>query len=274
MAALAIAVSAAPASATTNYDLTTAGSTAHVTADTGGDLFVFQIDPQSTGTGVIDSFLRIQANDSEAGYNTSNNPPPLDDKGGNFTNAILLSSVPVATDKNGVQYLQFFLDINQTGSEPLLTLNQLQFYYGTTDPTAANATQNATGVTSESFNNATNVFTLNNNTTSPTSLLTLNYNLNSGSGEGDYMFFIRKSLFNAAPQNALLILYSQFGLPLTTATGTYKGSNDGFEEWFLGSALITGGPGDITVVPEPASLLLLGTGMGLIARRVRRKRTA
>src|SRR5262245_32320219 len=62
------------------------GSPPTLTAAIGGSFTVQQIQPQSTGTGFIDSFLRIQQNGFERGYNT-NIGTPLDDKGGSFTHA-------------------------------------------------------------------------------------------------------------------------------------------------------------------------------------------
>ncbi|HEX8898904.1 MAG TPA: hypothetical protein VF751_09420, partial [Chthoniobacterales bacterium] len=43
--------------------------------------------PQPTGTGVIDPFLRVQANGTEQGYNTSGGTP-FDDKAGPWTHDI------------------------------------------------------------------------------------------------------------------------------------------------------------------------------------------
>src|SRR5262249_22015928 len=101
----------------TTIDLTTAGASETGTGTVGGTFQVQQISPQSTGTGVIDSFLRIQKNDTEQGYNTSLGTP-LDDKApsGGFTRALNLNEIPTVT-LGGITYLQFLLDINQnTGS--------------------------------------------------------------------------------------------------------------------------------------------------------------
>jgi hypothetical protein len=64
IAGLALSLGVSQASATA-IDLTTSGSFAVLSADLGGTFGVIQITPQSTGSGVIDSFLRINSNRSE-----------------------------------------------------------------------------------------------------------------------------------------------------------------------------------------------------------------
>ena len=119
-------------------DLTTANSTATITAAVGGDFIVYQIDPQSTGTGVIDSFLRVQDNGTANGYNTDASGV-YDNLAGNFTHSLLLSDVPIVTVGNTTDH-EFSLDINQAGNNTatLLSLNQLQFFTANGDPGATN----------------------------------------------------------------------------------------------------------------------------------------
>lgn len=253
---------ASPAVYASNIDLTSAGSSGSAAAGTGGTFLVFQTDPQSTGTGVIDSFLRIQQTGQERGYNTDASSPPLDDKAGTFTHSLLLSDVPIVTI-NGVQYREFLLDINQNGNE-LLSLNQIQIFQSNGDATYTSLTEASAstdaeiqfgpGVNQVFEMNATNLAVNDPNRTE----IELNYALNAGSGSGDMFLYVPDSDFSGSLSN--VILFSQFGSP----RGTYS-SNDGFEEWAVRTNVTT------SAVPEPSSILLLGTILcGLGARFKRR----
>lgn len=253
---------ASPLVYATNIDLMSAGNSGSAVANQGGTFLVQQISPQSTGTGVIDSFLRIQQTGQERGYNTDVTPPPLDDKAGNFTHSLLLSDVPIVTI-NGVQYRQFLLDINQNGNE-LLSLNQIQIFQSNGDATYTSLTEAAPSTDAEILFGAgvNQVFEMNATNLAIDSAarteIELNYALNAGSGSGDMFLYVPDSDFSTAYSN--VILFSQFGSP----RGTYE-SNDGFEEW-----AVLQGSTTTSSVPEPASIILLGTflcGLGLRFKR-------
>lgn len=263
--------------AATTLDLTTANASATGTASLGGTFRVDQVPNQSTGTGVIDPFLRVQAtgnNDSEQGYNTSNGTP-FDDKGGVFTRALLLSEVPVV-NLGGTNYRQFLLDVNQTGDNPRLSLNQIQIFMGSVDPACptGKGTKNC-GVSVDdspatdypvmaAISGTSEIFRMScASTANCQNTILLDYSLNSGSGSGDMFLYVASSLFTGGTH---VIFYSQFGLLGNTA-GLY-GTNDGFEEWSVLKA--PGSPCIGCEVPEPNSALLLGTAvmaLGLLLRR-------
>jgi hypothetical protein len=276
----AVVVSVAPASVyASDLDLTTAGATQTATANIGGSFTVQQISPQSTGTGVIDSFLRVQSNGtSEQGYNTSLGTP-MDDKGGGFTRAITLAEVPLV-DRNGTpaisdDYYQFLLDINQnkSGTDNLLSLNQIQIFTATADQLAsANADATATTAATVTLNQAgaTERFRMS-STTAPFTRILLDYSLNPGSGAGDMFLYVAKSAFGAAALTDNVILFTQFGIPNgDTSFGT--GTNDGIEEWaVLKPTIQQCQTCNLEETPEPASLMLLGSGLAFAAARFRRK---
>jgi hypothetical protein len=240
-------------------DLTTAGASGTVD----GAKF-FQINNQSTGSGVIDSFVRIHKDGIEQGYNTdgSNGGSGADENdAGNtatFNHSLLLTTIPKVTI-GGVVYREFLLDINQA-NDPLLSLDKLQVFQ----------TNNAslTGYNGTDFG-AGNPMVYNMTSGS----IALNYSLESGSGSGDVLVYIQDSLFQSG--YADVVLYSKFG-----ATGTYTanssstapsgnyGANDGFEEW----ATVKGG--FFTPTPGPSTAVLAMAGLGLLGvpalRRFRR----
>ena len=84
----------------------------------------------SGGTGNLDSFLRLQANGTQTGYNTDGTLE-FDSKPGTFTHSLKLSQVPQA-EINGIAYRAFILDINQTSPDPEIDLTELQLFTAAT----------------------------------------------------------------------------------------------------------------------------------------------
>jgi hypothetical protein len=239
----AVLLTAAPAMAA-DLDLTAGG-----TGTINSAIFT-TTDNQSTGTGVIQSFVRVQdPNGSADGYNADARPVMQDvNTSPTFTHDILLSSVPEVT-LGGIVYYEFLLDINQNTNDPLLSLDELQIY---TRATAIADADDLLSLTSSSTLRYDLDTALVNNR------ILLNYNLNSGSGSGDLFAYIPKSLFGA--ETDFLYLYSLFG---EDNAGNYN-ENDGFEEWAVRTQTNT-------FVPDGgATVTLLGSALlGLSALRRR-----
>src|SRR5262245_47861171 len=123
--ALALAAGSAMAD---RVDLTTAGSSGSLDGSVGGVANFVWVDQQTTGTGVIEPFVRLQNNGTQEGYNSSGDLGATypDVKAGTWTHDLQLGSVPVV---NG--YYQFLLDINQTSANPLLSLESVKIYLDT-----------------------------------------------------------------------------------------------------------------------------------------------
>ncbi len=213
-------------------DLTQQGSTGVV-----NNAVFMQFDPaSSTGSGSMDSFLRIQGSGVEKGYNTGGKTE-FETKSGQFTHSLQLSAVPTL-NFSGITYREFILDTNEvSGSTSFISLDSLEIRLA--DSGNLTGYDNSFGQLIYSLDDSVDNWIL------------LDASLSSGSGSGDMTLLVPNNLFGTDDAK-YIYLYSEFGQNVA--------SDDGFEEWAVG----VGG----AVNPEPAtlSMLVLG-GLGLIRRK-------
>jgi hypothetical protein len=243
MVLLILAFASTSASAGT-LSLTASGASGSI-----GAAFFQQVANQSTGSGVIDPFVRMQHRDWEQGFNTDDRPLNGDlewvNNSAQFTHSLRFSDFGVV-DRSGVASIRFLLDINQQGSSPLLSLDELRVYAADAPDIHANADLASQGALVYDMGADNRIF--------------LDYSLEHGSGSGDMFAYLPETLVSPY-RDRYLYLYSKFG-----ATGGDYASNDGFEEWARIDQPATPVP-----VPEPGSLLLLG--LGLISALALRRRS-
>ena len=251
------------------------------TAAIGGAFLVTNEETKPAGTGNIESFLRIQMDGQEKGFNTDSKKPQYDAKSGKWTHLVTVGQLGTQTINN-VEYVGFLLDVNQSGKDGPISLNQVQIFLSNADLGGKGVTNTLTEATNDPDGNdalisftggsATEIFRMNNpqNTSGGLSTNTeVQIGSGTGSGSGDMFLYVQSALFGSDPDK-YVTLFSQFG----HASGTYE-SNSGFEEWAFREG---SGPtfGVTAVAPEPSTILAALTGLvplGLLARRRRRSET-
>jgi len=218
-----------------------------VTNQYGTAIFQFT-QPQPTGTGYIDPFLRVQASPTEQGYNTSGGTP-FDDKGGPWTHDIQFSDLQSTTvTVNGTSYFKILVDLNeQNGAKSTISLENIQFY---TSATGSKTTENLASL-------GTLRYSL--DTAGGDNTVQFDAGRNHGSGSGDAFLYIPTSAFAGTNANDYVYMYVNFGNADMTTAG-------GFEEFTLVR--------NLAPVPEMSALypivgLIVAVGSTSILRRRR-----
>ena len=251
--AAAMCVAAASASAATIIDLGSGDS-----GSSNGAIYEWT-NYSATGSGVIDSFLRVQNGGTEQGYNHSlGHNVPWDTKPGIHTHDIQMQDL-VVKNITGVDYFEFLLDINESNGHDneYLSLDNVQIF------TRAGAISDGPR---EDFSDLGDLRFNNDLGANGDTTVQLDYSRNSGSGSGDMFMYVPVSLFAGTLPSDYVYFYSLFG--------NSNPSDAGFEEWAMLRNVNVAGPGpgpNPAPVPEPGSMLLLGSGLLLAARKMRQR---
>jgi hypothetical protein len=186
----------------------------------------------SSGSGIFDSFVRVQENDDEKGYNTDGDLE-FDTKAGAFTHSIKVSEIPTVPcssldgqlTSTGLCF-ELFADLNESDSTKLITLDAFEIYF-TTEGTAVNDDGDGPDLTGYPFSGSTTkVFDSDDQ-------VRIN-DVNQGSGRGDLRYLVPVSgitipgncNYGSTTCTTYFVLYSEYGF----ADGLYD-SDGGFEEW-------------------------------------------
>lgn len=238
----------------TQYDLVN-NSSQTVGGINGNDAIFEKAFNRPTGTGVFDPFLRVQENNEEKGFNTSNidNPPNWDAKNGIWTHDLLFGSLQ-SVNKGGIDYYQFMLDLGEpsgNGKENILLKTFNLYTSGVASRTQGN--NPVTGINDNPDNLGTEHFAF----SAGNSIMFVDES--SGNGQSDVAIYIPTSAFvNPA---AYLYLYVEFGLSDNNVDGNSDGT---FEEFAARTS---------TVPDGGTTLMLFGCALSClgVVRRVSKR---
>src|SRR3954471_21511163 len=199
---------------------------------------------QSAGTGTFNSFVQIQHNGTEQGYNTDAGPQYDEKSSHQHNHSVLLADVPVVVGvgsngtAEGVVYREFLLDLNENGGG-YISLDALQIWQEESG-SLTNFTPGSGFAGSHTNYLAYNLDAGGNH------WIALTDSLSHGSGQSDYRILIPDSYFVNDAAHRYVTLYSAFGQQ------SGWGSDGGFEELGLHGA--SGGSQSAFSVHKTASV--------------------
>lgn len=202
---------------------------------------------QPAGTGAFNSFVQIQNNGTEQGYNTDANAQYDEKNSHNHNHSVLLAEVPIVIGDGsngtieGLAYREFLLDLNEPNgnTKPYISLDALQIWQ--------NEAGNLTNFTAGSgFAGAHTNYLAYDLDAGANRWIALTDGLSHGSGQSDYRILIPDSFFINDAAHRYVTLYSAFGQQAGWE------SAGGFEEWGLHGA--SGGTASAFSVHKTASV--------------------
>jgi hypothetical protein len=205
----------------------------------------------SSGTGTFNPFVRLQADPTEAGYNTDGTTE-FNTKVGNWTHSIKVSEIPVRTEDGCSSCWELWVDINDSNTNKPISLNDVEIWF-TTDPDLTGYDQ-FTGFSATKEYDFSGVIKIR--------------DVNQGSGRGDLRYMVPRTGITI-PQNCnygnpacttYFVLYSKWG----TTSGFP--SDGGFEEWKVKvypPAIVTTATSAQTWMPNDSATITSANGAAL-----------
>ena len=188
---------------------------------------------QSHGTGALQTYLTVDADGVERGYNTDFRPVQFDASSDTLaTRALPLSNVPVVT-VDGQQYREFVLNLDQidANGDRQLSVDEIQIFTSTASNLRNYNSGNNTLRAGSSFE--TPIWSLDALNGSTNDWLQVRAMTNQGNRAGELALLVPNSLF--APSEAFVYIYSRMGVN--------RDANQGAEQWGVRTAPPVNPPG-------------------------------
>jgi hypothetical protein len=185
-----------------------------------------QFTQQPAGSGTLNSFVKLStSNTTEQGYNTDFRPVQFDeDNTPTFTHGLKLANIPTVIAPSGGVYYEFLLDINQSSSASLLSLDELRLYVTNPSTVHPNLLHNYNSTSHTLQDDAGTLYApvYDLNPTTDTNYIKLDAKLSAANGGGDMIALIPAGLLGTDP-NQYVYLYSELGV--------HFANNAGADEW-------------------------------------------